>query len=48
VYNDAIEGLAEAAGDKLGGLRQVVIPGGVHDFGVWNHGAYNFARLAFR
>jgi S-formylglutathione hydrolase FrmB len=48
VYAGAIRGLAEAAGDRLAGLVQVVIPGGVHDFGVWNHGAYNFARLAFR
>jgi len=48
VYNEAIDGLAEAAGDRLGDFRRVVIPGGVHDFGVWNHGAYNFARLAFR
>ena len=48
VYAEAIEGLAEAAGDKLGDFRRVLIPGGVHDFGVWNHGAYNFVRLAFR
>lgn len=48
VYQDAMDGLEEAAGDLLGDFRRVVIPGGAHDFGVWNHGAYNFARLAFR
>ena len=48
VYLSAIGGLAEAAGGKLGRLVRVDMPGGVHDFGVWLHGAYNFARLAFR
>jgi len=48
VYLGAMNGLAEAAGDKLANLVRVDIPGGVHDFGVWLHGAYNFARLAFR
>ncbi|WP_276358132.1 alpha/beta hydrolase [Cohnella caldifontis] len=47
-YAQAIEGLAEAAGDKLGDFRRILIPGGVHDFGVWNDGAYHFCRLAFR
>ncbi len=46
-YEDAIAGLAECAGERLGSLYQVVIQGGVHDFGVWNNGAYNFLRLAF-
>lgn len=48
VYAQSIHGLAEAAGDNLGEFHRVLIPGGVHDFGVWNHGAYNFVRLAFR
>lgn len=48
VYLGALDGLAEAAGDKLAKLVRVDIPGGVHDFGVWLHGAYHFARLAFR
>jgi len=47
-YAKSIEGLAEAAGNKLGDFRRILVPGGVHDFGVWNHGAYNFLRLAFR
>ncbi|MBW5445266.1 esterase [Cohnella sp. CFH 77786] len=46
-YTKSIEGLADAAGDKLGHFYRVLVPGGVHDFGVWNHGAYNFSRLAF-
>ncbi len=45
-YVDSVTGLAEGAGSKLKAFYQVVIGGG-HDFGVWNHGAYNFARLAF-
>jgi len=44
----AIEGLADAAGDRLGDFRHSLVPGGVHDFGVWNRGAYDFVRLAFR
>ena len=48
VYLKAIDGLEEAAGDKLGELRTVDIPGGVHDFGVWMRGVYDFVRLAFR
>ncbi|NLY90106.1 MAG: esterase [Firmicutes bacterium] len=46
-YARAIDGLSEAAGDMLAHCYQVVVAGGVHDFGVWNNGAYNFARLAF-
>jgi S-formylglutathione hydrolase FrmB len=47
-YTEAIAGLAERAGERLGSLYQVLIRDGVHDFGVWNNGAYNFLRLAFR
>lgn len=46
-YASSIDGLIEAAGDKLCHCYQVVVVGGGHDFGVWNNGAYNFARLAF-
>jgi S-formylglutathione hydrolase FrmB len=48
VHLRAIEGLREAAGDKLGELRTAVVPGGGHDFGVWMRGLYDFLRLAFR
>ncbi|OUM97569.1 MAG: esterase [Thermobacillus sp. ZCTH02-B1] len=48
VHLRAIEGLREAAGDKLGELRTVTVPGGGHDFGVWMRGLYDFLRLAFR
>lgn len=46
-YAPSIDGLAEAAGDKLRHFYQVVMAGGGHDFKVWNNGAYNFVRLAF-
>ncbi|MGF7142101.1 S-formylglutathione hydrolase FrmB [Anaerotaenia torta] len=44
-YKTALEGLAEAAGDKLGELYEVIIRDGAHDFSVWNNGAYNFLRI---
>jgi hypothetical protein len=47
-YEKAVEGLTEAAGDNLCEYYQVLIKGGFHDFNVWNNGAYNFIRLAFR
>ncbi len=46
-YANSIDGLSEAAGDSLGDYYRVVIKDGVHDFKVWNNGAYNFIRLAF-
>jgi S-formylglutathione hydrolase FrmB len=46
-YARALDGLSEAASGKLDYCYQVVVAGGVHDFGVWNNGVYNFARLAF-
>lgn len=46
-YSQAIDGLADAAGDWLEAYRQVLVKDGVHDFNVWNQGAYHFARLAF-
>jgi len=48
VYGRSIEGLQEHAGEALRDFYQVVVKDGVHDFGVWNNAAYNFARLAFR
>ena len=47
-YERSLSGLAEAAGDRLGDCHQVLIRGGTHNFDVWNNGAYNFVRLAFR
>ena len=46
-YRQSIDGLREAAGETIEQFKQVVIEGGVHDFHVWNHGAYNFVRLCF-
>lgn len=46
-YEIAVNGLLETAGDNLSDYYQVLIKNGVHDFGVWNNGAYNFIRLAF-
>jgi len=47
-YEKAIDGLTEVAGDNLENYYQVIIKDGVHDFNVWNNGAYNFMRLCFR
>lgn len=47
-YNGSINGLPEAAGDNLCEFYRVVMTGKGHDFNVWNNGAYNFARLAFK
>lgn len=46
-FEAATEGLPEIAGDKLGDYYRVVIKDGVHDFKVWDDGAYNFIRLTF-
>ncbi len=46
-FEAATQGLTEAAGDKLGDYYRVVIKDGVHDFKVWDDGAYNFIRLTF-
>jgi len=46
-YADAAAGLAEHAGERLRNWYRVLIHHGVHDFGVWHNGAYNFLRLAF-
>jgi hypothetical protein len=47
-YMKAVDGLPEAAGADLGDYYRVIIKDCVHDFTVWNNGAYNFARIAFR
>jgi len=47
-YRKSIDGLKEAAGNNLENYYEVLIKGGVHDSYVWNNGAYNFARLAFK
>ena len=46
-YAKAIEGLSEAAGDNFEDYYRVLIKDGIHDFKVWNNGAYNFIRLSF-
>ena len=46
-YRKSVNGLRETAGDSIMSHYEVILKGGVHDFTVWNHGAYNFARLAF-
>ncbi|MFP4016294.1 MAG: alpha/beta hydrolase [Halanaerobiales bacterium] len=47
-YQVSVDGLTENAGDKLQNFYQVIIKDAGHDFKVWNNGAYNFLRLAFR
>lgn len=46
-YEKAINGLVGAAEAYLDNYYTVLIKDGVHDFNVWNNGAYNFSRLAF-
>lgn len=46
-YLTAVKGLKDAAGDNLGDYYRIIIKDGVHDFSVWNNGAYNFSRLSF-
>lgn len=47
-YAKSIEGLLDQAGNRLGPYYQILIKDGLHDFNVWNNGAYNFSRLIFR
>ncbi len=47
-YAEAVDGLTETAGNNIENYYQVLIKDGVHDSNVWNNGAYNFIRLAFR
>lgn len=46
-YLKATEGLLDAAGHNLGDYYRILIKDGLHDFHVWNNGAFNFVRLAF-
>lgn len=46
-YENAIDQLSSTAGDKLQDYYTEIIKDGLHNFEVWNHGAYNFARLVF-
>lgn len=46
-YEKAIDGIVECAGDNLASCFQILIKDGMHDFNVWNNGAYNFIRLSF-
>lgn len=46
-YAKATDGIIENAGDNLENYFKIVIKDGVHDFNVWNNGAYNFIRLSF-
>jgi len=46
-YEKAVYGLTDAAKGNFSEYYQVLIKGGVHDFNVWNNGAYNFIRLSF-
>ncbi|WP_243641199.1 alpha/beta hydrolase [Xylanivirga thermophila] len=46
-YTKTINDLMETSGNNLRAYYQVLIRDGVHDFNVWNNGAYNFIRLSF-
>ncbi|URN93117.1 MAG: alpha/beta hydrolase-fold protein [Candidatus Pristimantibacillus lignocellulolyticus] len=47
-FLNSIDQLIHQAGDDLAQYYEIIIQGGLHDFNVWNNGAYNFSRLAFR
>lgn len=46
-YANAVDGIIEAVENNLDNYYQILIKGGIHDFNVWNNGAYNFIRLSF-
>lgn len=46
-FEEALDGLEEAAGERLGSLLREIVPGGKHDFGVWTYAAYRFLLAAF-
>ncbi len=46
-YAGSTEGLHLQAGSHIDRYYDVLIRGGLHDFEVWNNGAYHFSRLAF-
>lgn len=47
-YAGAIEGLMGTAHAYMDRYFQILIRDGVHNFDVWNNGAYNFSRLVFQ
>ncbi|NLI61704.1 MAG: esterase [Clostridiales bacterium] len=47
-YIKSTHELLDSAGDNLSQYYRVLIKEGVHDFNVWNNGAFNFSRLSFR
>lgn len=47
-YSKVMNGLLEAAGDNIEELYKVIMKDRVHDFNVWNNGAYNFLGLLFQ
>ncbi|MUT68253.1 esterase family protein [Paenibacillus sp. NEAU-GSW1] len=47
-YNKSIDQLTDNGGDYIDAYCHVLIKDGVHDFQVWNHGAYQFTRMSFR
>lgn len=47
-YENAIDGLYTIGQENILNYYRVTIGNGNHDFYVWNNGAYNFSRLAFR
>ena len=46
-YERSVDGVTGAVKDNLRKYYQISIKGGIHDFKVWNNGAYNFIRLCF-
>ena len=44
-YQQSIADIAENAGMNLSQFIKTPINGGIHNFDVWNYGAYNFIRL---
>ncbi|PWW04723.1 enterochelin esterase-like enzyme [Paenibacillus cellulosilyticus] len=47
-YAGANDGLIETAGAFIEAYYQILVRDGYHNFDVWNNGAYNFIRQAFR
>jgi hypothetical protein len=46
-YEQSFEGLEESAGRTIDRVVRTTIQDGVHDFNVWNDGAYHFIRDVF-
>ena len=47
-YQQSVAGLKDAAGSLLEAMHTTVVRNGVHDFHVWNIGAWQFLKLIFR